>query len=123
MPMTPTITFRGIHPSPALELAIRRHAVKLERYGGPVISCRVLVEKVGRRRESGNPIRVAIDLAVPTAEIVISHEAAMHAEVAIREAFDTARRRLQDRARLQRGDVKRHLAGPEARPMPAAKTR
>jgi hypothetical protein len=31
-----------------------------------------------------------------------------HAEVAVRKAFDAVRRRLQDYARRQRGDVKEH---------------
>jgi cold shock CspA family protein len=72
---------------------------------------------------------VRIDLTVPGKEIVVAHEAGLHAtaqdvdaekltkeaesdperkheRVAIREAFDIARRRLQDYARRQRGAVK-----------------
>ena len=79
------------------------------------MSCRVLVERVGRRRESGNPIHVALDLTVPAGEIVVSREATMHARVAIRDAFESARRRLQDFARRQRGDVKRHEPAPRTR--------
>jgi cold shock CspA family protein len=38
-----------------------------------------------------------------------------HLEVAIREAFHTARRRLQDHARQKRADVKRHEPMTQAR--------
>jgi cold shock CspA family protein len=38
-----------------------------------------------------------------------------HLEVAIREAFHAARRRLQDHARQKRADVKTHEPMPEAR--------
>jgi len=37
-----------------------------------------------------------------------------HLKVAIREAFDAARRRLQDHARRKRADVKAHKPTPEA---------
>jgi cold shock CspA family protein len=72
---------------------------------------------------------VRIDLTVPGEEIVVAHDASLHAgakdveaekatkadepdperkhaRVAIREAFEIVRRRLQDFARRQRGDVK-----------------
>ena len=129
MQLTPTITFRGIERTTALETEILTRVRKLETYYQQIMGCRVLVELVERHHEAGNRYHVRIDLAVRGEEIVVAHEAGLHrtaqdldverltklaevdperkhARVAIREAFDIARRRLQDYARRQRGAVK-----------------
>lgn len=56
----------------------------------------------------------------PLHERAENHELSKHAAhediyVAIRDAFDAARRKLQDYARRQRGDVKIHEGSPQAR--------
>jgi cold shock CspA family protein/ribosome-associated translation inhibitor RaiA len=129
MQLTPTITFRGIDPSAALEAEIRTRVGKLETYYRPIMGCHVLVEFAERHHETGNRYHVRIDVTVPGEEIVVAHEASLHAtaqdvdaekatkeaepdperkhaRVAVREAFDIARRRLQDYGRRQRGTVK-----------------
>ena len=129
MPLTPTITFRGVERTPALDADVLTHLRKLERYYPRIMGCRVLVGLVQRHHEAGNRYHVRIDLTVPGDEIVVTHEANLratgqdvdaekitrlaepdperkHARVAIREAFDIARRQLQDYARRQRGTVK-----------------
>jgi cold shock CspA family protein/ribosome-associated translation inhibitor RaiA len=129
MQLTPITTFRGIPRSDALEADIRARIAKLETYYPSITSCRVLVELVQRHHEAGNHYHVRIDLTVPGDELVVAHEASLragaqdaaaekltkaaepdperkHAHVAVREAFDIARRRLQDYARRQRGAVK-----------------
>jgi cold shock CspA family protein/ribosome-associated translation inhibitor RaiA len=138
MQLTPTITFRGIGPSAALEAAIRARIDKLETYYHSIMGCRVLVEFAQRHHETGNRYHVRIDLTVPGEEIVVAHDASLHATaqdvamekatkenepdperkhayVAIREAFDVARRRLQDFARRQRGTVKAAARRPRGR--------
>jgi cold shock CspA family protein/ribosome-associated translation inhibitor RaiA len=129
MQLTPTITFRGVDRTQALETEILRRVQKLDTYYPAIVGCRVAVELVQRHHEAGNRYHVRIDLTVPGEEIVVAHEAGLHAtaqdldadtlrkvaessperkhvRVAIREAFDIARRRLQDYARQQRGMVK-----------------
>jgi cold shock CspA family protein/ribosome-associated translation inhibitor RaiA len=129
MHLTPMITFRGIEPSAPLEEEIRTRIDKLATYYRDIMGCRVLVELVQRHHEAGNRYHVRVDLTVPGREIVVKHEASLHAAeqdvdaekarkadepdpqrkhayVAVREAFDIARRRLQDYARRQRGTVK-----------------
>jgi cold shock CspA family protein/ribosome-associated translation inhibitor RaiA len=129
MQLTPTITFRGVERTDALETEILTRLRKLETYYRGIMGCRVAVELVQRHHEAGNRYHVRIDLTVPGEEIVVSHEAGLHAtaqdvdaeeltkvaesdperkhaRVAIREAFDIARRQLQDYARRQRGTVK-----------------
>jgi cold shock CspA family protein/ribosome-associated translation inhibitor RaiA len=129
MQLTPTITFRGLGHSPSLESDIRERIAKLETYSPRITGCRVLLEFGQRHHRAGNHFHVRIDLTVPGEEIVVAHDASLraaaraagavktmkaaepdpvrkHARVAIREAFDVARRKLQDYVRRQRGAVK-----------------
>ena len=129
MQLTPTITFRGVEHTAALDTEILTRLRKLETYESQIMGCRVVLELLQRHHEAGNRYHVRIDLTVPGEEIVVSHEAGLHAtaqdvdaermtkaaesdperkhaRVAIKEAFDIARRRLQDHARRQRGAVK-----------------
>jgi cold shock CspA family protein/ribosome-associated translation inhibitor RaiA len=138
MQLTPSITFRGIDPSAALEAEIRTRIGKLETYYHSIMGCQVLVEFAQRHHETGNRYHVRIDLTVPGEDIVVAHDASLHATdqdihlakatkqdetdperkhafVAVREAFDIARRRLQDYARRQRGTVKAAARQPRGR--------
>ena len=138
MQITPIISFRGIGSPAGLEEEIRERIAKLETYGGSVTGCRVLVELAARHHQRGNHYHVRIDLTVPGEEIVVSHDASPHgpaldaalpkltkedaadperqfARVAIHEAFDAARRRLQDFMRRQRGAVKASSRQPRGR--------
>ena len=138
MQLTPTITFRGIDPSAALEAEIRARIGKLETYYRPIMGCHVLVELAERHHETGNRYHVRLDVIVPGEEIVVAHEAGLHAtaqdvdtekatkeaepdperkhaRVAVREAFDIARRRLQDYGRRQRRTVKAPARQPRGR--------
>jgi ribosome-associated translation inhibitor RaiA/cold shock CspA family protein len=107
------ITFRHMESSPALEERIRERAEELERFFGRVMSCHVVVECRHPRRHQGNLFQVRIDLRVPGHEIVVGRDpGADHAHedpyVALRDAFEAARRRIEDYAREDRGDVKLH---------------
>lgn len=107
------ITFRGMSPSPAVEARIRERADELERFFGRIMACRVVVEANSRRQRQGNTYHLTVDLTVPGREIVVrgrpaEHQAHQDIMVAVRDAFDAARRQLADHARTMRGDVKRH---------------
>jgi cold shock CspA family protein/ribosome-associated translation inhibitor RaiA len=107
------ITFRGLEPSAAIEDRIRRKAAKLEKFRGTVTRCQVIVEAPHRHHRKGNTWSVRVELAVPGQRLGSLRDAGIdHAHedvyVAIRDAFDAAYRRLEDHARLQRGDVKAH---------------
>lgn len=135
MTLMPTqITFRGLAHSEALEADIRERVAWLEQFYRGIVRCRVLVEVPHRhrRRSGGRLFHVRIEMTVPGgAPIVVSHQPSLHgglkdiegeahrkdteiesvqrySRVAVREAFDAARRRLEDFAREQRGDVKVH---------------
>jgi cold shock CspA family protein/ribosome-associated translation inhibitor RaiA len=138
MQLPPTITFRGIEPSADLEADIRARIAKLDTYYGSIMGCRVFVEFAERHHDTGNRYHVRIDLTVPGGEVVVDRDASLHAaaldiamertrkadepdpqrkhvRVAIREAFDVARRRLQDYGRRQRGAVKTRARQPRGR--------
>jgi ribosome-associated translation inhibitor RaiA/cold shock CspA family protein len=107
------ITFRHMATSPAVAARIRRRVAELERFYDRITSCRVVVECRHRRHQQGNLFGVRIDLTVPGREIVVGRDpAARHAHedvhVAVRDAFDAARRLLEDHAREGRGAVKLH---------------
>jgi ribosomal subunit interface protein len=102
------ISLHGIEHSNALYSAIREKAEKLDRYYDHIMSCRVVLELGGRHKRHGKQFSVRVDLKLPGGELAVTREHDEDVQVAIRDAFDAARRRLEDYARGQRGDVKRH---------------
>jgi len=59
---------------------------------------------------------VRIDIKVPGSEIVVNRDKHEDIYVALRDAFDAAKRQVEEFGRRQRGDVKRHAnnRAPEA---------
>lgn len=102
------ITAHDFPLSEPVEAEIREKAAKLDLYYDGIIGCRVVVEAPIRHHRRGGPYNVRIDLTVPGAELVVNKQADEDLSVAIREAFDAMRRRLEDYARRQRGQVKTH---------------
>lgn len=102
------ISLHGIEHSDALYNAIRDKADKLDHYYDRIMSCRVVLELAGRHKRRGKQFTVRIDLKVPGGELAVTREHDEDVQVALRDAFDAARRKLEDYARGQRGDVKRH---------------
>jgi ribosomal subunit interface protein len=107
------ITFRKMEVSPAAEAAIRERAEALGQFYDRITSCKVVVEHSGRHHHKGRLYHLGIELIVPGREIVIKRDPSQHHAhediyVAIREAFDSARRALEDHIRCARGDVKNH---------------
>lgn len=93
------ITFRNMDATPEVETRIREATAKLEEVEARMIGCRVLVEARHRHHHKGGLYHVRIDLTVPGHEIAISRDPELdHAhedvQVAIRDAFEAARRRL-----------------------------
>jgi ribosomal subunit interface protein len=114
------ITFRNMPPSPAIEATIREKAAKLEQFHDRITSARVVVETPHRQHRKGKLFHVRIDLRVPGQELVVSRDPASHHEfedvyVAIRDAFDGAKRQLEDYVRETRHRAKAHDAPPEGR--------
>lgn len=109
-----TVSFDGIPVDESIRAVCWSEAEKLERYYDRITSCHVTVTQPKRHR-NGNPYDVHLRLAVPGRDIVVSrsspeHRADEKAKLAVHEAFDEARRQLQDHAQRQRGDVKHRAA-------------
>jgi ribosomal subunit interface protein len=100
------ITFHDIPHSEALEARIREKADKLESFHPRITSCRVVVEERDRHHHQGKQFCVRLDVRVPEHEIVVNRDHDEDVYVALRDAFDAARRQLEDIARKQRGEVK-----------------
>ncbi len=105
------ITTRNISLSDAAETTIREKAAKLNTFSDKITSCRVLVEAPHRHKQQGVTYNVHIDMTVPGSEIVVKKEQHEDLYVSIRDAFDAARRQLQDYTQKQRGDMTKLSAG------------
>ena len=123
------VTFRHMAAAPVLEEEVRARAAWLETFYSEIVGCRVLIEFPHRHRSQGRPVHIRVELSVPGEDIVVNQETTRHVTfddarseivhrtlagqpdhrdvvVAIHDAFDVARRRLEDFARRQRADVK-----------------
>jgi ribosomal subunit interface protein len=109
------ITFRDIPQSDAVEAAIREKAEKLDQFFDKIMTCRVMVEAPHGHKHKGHLYHVRVDLTVPGTELIASRSPADHQAhediyVAIRDAFDAAKRQLQEYKRKLKGNVKTHEA-------------
>jgi ribosomal subunit interface protein len=107
------IAFRNIKQSPAMTASIQEHAERLEKFYDGIIGCSVVVEERHKHHRHGNHFQLRIELSVPGTTLVANREADEHhaytdVYVAIRDAFDSMRRQLEDYARRQSRDVKAH---------------
>lgn len=109
------IVARNVSLSEAAESDIREKAAKLDTIYDQIMGCRVRVEAPHRHHRKGVRFNVRIDLTVPGSEIVIRRIEDEDLYVAIRDAFDTARRSLEDHTRRLRGEVKAHEGPPVGR--------
>lgn len=108
-----SISTRRVDLPSALEDLIRRKAAKLERYYDHIVRCDVMVEGPGERHETGGPYWVRLDISVPGAELVINQQKAEELRDAIEASFNAAERRVEEYARVQRGEVKTGVHPPE----------
>lgn len=102
------ITFRGFEHSDALETHIREKADKLETFFEPIISCRVVVELPHQHKNQGMAFNVRVDIGVPGNEIVVNRDEHEDVYVALRDAFDAAKRQLEDYGQRLRRETKTH---------------
>jgi len=115
------ITFQDMATPPAVEERIRERMDALEKFFPRIVSCHVAVEADARRHRQGRMYHLRIVLTVPGHEIVVNRDPPEHHAhedilVAVRDAFDAARRQLEDYVRRTRSDVKTHEPRGEAEP-------
>jgi ribosome-associated translation inhibitor RaiA len=90
-----------------VEARVREYVERLERFHERITGCQVIVEAPAAHRHNGAQFNVKIALSLPGAEINVHSERmddTAHADVylALHDAFDIAKRCLQDHAREQR---------------------
>ncbi|MCA9563942.1 MAG: ribosome-associated translation inhibitor RaiA [Myxococcales bacterium] len=93
------ISWRNVDVSESVEANIREHLEKLEQVHNRITSCRVVVEAPHMQHQQGNLFRIMIDIVVPGGEVVVDKDTDDPAHedvyVAIRDAFNAARRQLK----------------------------
>jgi len=102
------ITVRDVPHSRTLDASIREKMAKLEEFDPRITSCRVTVAESNKHHHQGRQFSVHIDLRVPGREIAVTREHHEDVFVAVRDAFDAAKRQLEDVVREKRSDVKVH---------------
>lgn len=114
------VTFRGLDSSDAIRASIERRAAQLQRFFGGIQRCRVVVDAPHRHQRKGRIYHVRVELAVPGEDLFVGRESSQHAPhedvyLAIHNAFQDARRQLQDYVRRRRGQVKTKVGPPRGR--------
>jgi len=120
METEPQIVFENIDASDAVRQHVAQEIAHLEQFHGRLTACRVVISAPEKHKHKGKLYQVRIHLVVPgRAEVAVrpstsGHQWNQDPLVAIRNAFDAARRQLQDKTKKRRGEVK-NLRGPRAR--------
>jgi ribosome-associated translation inhibitor RaiA len=100
------VTYRHMERSDALDAVIRERAAKLAELFPDLVSCRVVVEEERLHQRQGHLYGVRLDLHMPGREFAVTRDKDEDPFVVVRDAFDAAKRKLDDEARVMRGDVK-----------------
>lgn len=117
MRIPPTISYRDVPKTDALESLIAQKIEKLEQYYDQISSCRVAIEKTHDHPGSGSPYRVRLDITVPENREVIVDKSPDDGvqypplETVIRDAFDAANRQLRELNEQQHNHMKTHVPG------------
>lgn len=110
------IVFRHCEPSEEIRAEIAAQIERLEQFSPRITSCRVVVNGPKTRHKQGDLFQIQLRVAMPGRKDVVVDQRQYdagereHALVAIREAFATAARQIEDVARDMRGQVKTHVA-------------
>ncbi|MGI9533545.1 MAG: HPF/RaiA family ribosome-associated protein [Thermodesulfobacteriota bacterium] len=111
------ITYHNIKKSEVLEKKIQERVKKLEKFFDHIISCRVVIDIPHKHKIKGNVYSIKIEIHVPNEEIVVTRSNEFDKihkfpNVMIKDAFNAAKRQLEDYARIVRRDVKKHETPP-----------
>jgi len=104
------ITFRHIEPSAAVETRVRELTDHLGVFSDRIQSCRVVIDSPHRHHHQGKVFNVKVQLALPGEDVVVDMERPDrdgHEDVyvVLRDAYDAAKRQLQQRMSMLRGET------------------
>lgn len=108
MQIQPRVIFRDIPQSKVLERNVLQKIDKLEQFYHHIMRCDVVVEQNQKHHHQGKLYQVKILLSVPNRKLTVRHGNVEDVYVAVRDAFNAARRQLLSYARQRRGEVKAH---------------
>jgi cold shock CspA family protein/ribosome-associated translation inhibitor RaiA len=112
------VVFEHIAHVDYIEERVRQEAEKLEQFYDHIMSVRAVIARPQHSHHKGDAYSVRLHLTVPGAEdIAVSRDAAVtgrheNVQVTITDAFDAARRQLQDLVRKRQDHVKAHEIPP-----------
>jgi ribosomal subunit interface protein len=115
MKIAPQVTLKNVPHSEAVEAKVREKLAKLDQFSDRIMNCKVTIEESQRRQHQGKLFAVHIDITTPGRELVVNRIENEDCYVAIRDAFDAAKRQLEEHARKRRGDVKTHVEPPRGK--------
>ena len=112
------LSAKGVELSPDQEALIRASVDGLERFFPRLVACRVVVS-APHRRPRGEPVAwsLHLSLTVPGGELAVTRQAKPAFREALDDAFDAARRQLQDHRTggpRRREDPRRGCARPQS---------
>ncbi|TNF24042.1 MAG: ribosome-associated translation inhibitor RaiA [Deltaproteobacteria bacterium] len=105
------IAWHDVHKSDAAEDDIRSQLASLEEQFDIIVGCRVTMELSHRHHKvKGNPLSVRAVFTVPQGEVAVHEDAngptPADLHLAIKGAFDAARKQLRTKQDRLRGEVK-----------------
>ncbi|MBI2741905.1 MAG: HPF/RaiA family ribosome-associated protein [Rhodospirillales bacterium] len=106
------ITFQNTPSSDAIRRLIEEQADHLEQFFGRMTACHVVFKLPDGNRRTGGPYEVTVHIKMPGGTTVDIDrtpgldERFADPQFAVSDAFRRARRRLQDRAKVMRQEVK-----------------
>jgi ribosome-associated translation inhibitor RaiA len=100
-------------PSAAIETLVKHQVSRLDRFYDHIVACKVTIEAPHSHHHQGKRFKVSVAVVVPGDTLMVTHEgendpAHEDCYVTVQDAFRSARRQLQDYARLKRNQVKNH---------------
>ena len=115
------VSFHNTRRSTSAEEEVREYAEKLDKYHSRIQNCEVFIDKPHHHQTKGNEFQVKILLSVPGQKIAVSPTSPKHGDhnelhVALRDAFEAARRQLRerkDKPREKRNRQVRQTDGPD----------
>lgn len=105
------LVFRNMRGSEFIRRSVVEKVKWLETFSSQIMSCRVSIEKPHKHHRKGNLYHVRIDLRLPGDQILMSrtpdqHHVFQDVYVCIHDAFDRARREIEEYERKRRREVK-----------------
>lgn len=107
------IVGREIKVSNPMWNAVHDYVESLERFYDRIIRCDIAISAPHRHSRKGNAYHIRIHIQLPGEDVIVNREAGVdgaHEDfyVALRDAFRAAKRKLQDRTRQMKGQLKHH---------------